>query len=76
MEKRIQHIKKNGGFASIKDLKEALTLTFSHRETKVEDRLLIYEEGYKLNSQTQIQWSSFLERNKLNAEKSFAKVIE
>jgi predicted nucleotidyltransferase component of viral defense system len=59
-----------------KDLKEALTVTFGHRETNLEERFLIYEENYKQNSQKQIQWSSFLERNKLTAENNFANVIE
>jgi hypothetical protein len=59
-----------------KDLKEALTVTFNHRETNLEERFMIYEESFKKNSQKQIQWSSFLERNKLIAEDNFAIVIE
>jgi predicted nucleotidyltransferase component of viral defense system len=58
------------------NLREALTVTFKHRMTNIEERFLIYEESYKQNSQKQIQWSSFLDRNKLTSENNFAKVIE
>lgn len=58
------------------DLKEALTVTFGHRETNIEERFLIYKDDYKQNPQKQIQWSSFIERNKLNTERNFAIVIE
>lgn len=57
-------------------LKEALLVTFNNRETDLKERHLIYEESFKQNSQKQIQWSSFLERNKLNAENNFSKVID
>jgi len=57
-------------------LKEALLVTFSNRETDIEERHLIYEESFKNNPQKQTQWSSFLERNKLTAESNFAKVVD
>lgn len=58
------------------NLKEALTVTFANRETDIEERYLIYEENFKSNEQKQIQWSSFIVRNKLTSENSFAKVID
>ena len=57
------------------DLKEALTVTFGHRKTNIEERFLIYKDDYKQNPQKQIQWSSFIERNKLNTERNFVNVI-
>lgn len=59
-----------------KDLKEALTATFNNRETNFEDRFAIYEESYKTNTQKQIQWLSFLERNKLTADNNFTNVVD
>ena len=35
-----------------------------------------YEDGFKNNPQKQIQWASFLQRNKLNAENDFAIVVD
>lgn len=58
------------------NLKEALTVSFNNRKTNIEERFQIYEDVYKNNLQKQTQWLSFLERNKLTNENSFAKVID
>lgn len=57
-------------------LKEALTVTFNNRETNIEERFQLYEDSFRTNTQKQIQWLSFLERNKLSGEKNFSKVID
>ncbi len=57
-------------------LKEALLITFSNRETDIEERHLIYEDAFKNNTQKQTQWTSFLTRNKLTTEENFAKVVD
>jgi predicted nucleotidyltransferase component of viral defense system len=57
-------------------LREALSVTFRNRETNIEDRNLIYDQSFKFNSQKQIQWTSFLTRNKLTSENNFSAVID
>jgi predicted nucleotidyltransferase component of viral defense system len=56
-------------------LREALLVTFRNRETNIEDRNIIYNQSFKSNSQKQIQWTSFLTRNKLTSENNFSVVI-
>jgi predicted nucleotidyltransferase component of viral defense system len=57
-------------------LNEALLTTFKNRETNIEDRSLIYDQSFKSDSQKQVQWSSFLTRNKLSSENNFSIVID
>ena len=57
-------------------LKQAILTTFSNRSTDIASRNKIYEESFRNDSQKQIQWSAFLERNKLLAENKFSVVIE
>ena len=66
-----------GNYQFKKDLlKQAIITTFGHRETDIKLRKEIYKESFKTNPQKQIQWFSFLERNKLMAENNFAKVVD
>ncbi|MHB1687816.1 MAG: nucleotidyl transferase AbiEii/AbiGii toxin family protein [Ignavibacteriaceae bacterium] len=66
-----------GNYQFKKDmLKKAIMETFEHRGTDIELRKEIYEESFKNNPQKQIQWASFLQRNKLNAENDFAIVVD
>jgi predicted nucleotidyltransferase component of viral defense system len=57
-------------------LKQAVLTTFSNRSTDIESRNKIYESGFRNDPQKQIQWSAFLERNKLLAEIKFTDVVE
>ncbi|OGU57729.1 MAG: hypothetical protein A2V66_17230 [Ignavibacteria bacterium RBG_13_36_8] len=61
---------------NIKNLGEAILITFKNRGTDIEDRRLIYNESFKMNAQKQVQWKSFLSRNKLTAEVDFAAVVD
>ncbi len=54
---------------------EAIKTTFKHRGTNIEDRTVIYENNFKTNTQKQVQWSAFIERNKLNTESNFSEVV-
>jgi len=56
-------------------LKEALITTFRNRGTNIEDRLMIYRDSFKENVQKQIQWTTFLQQNKLTAENNFSEVV-
>lgn len=56
-------------------LKAAIITTFRNRGTNTEDRLMIYEDNFKMNVQKQIQWTSFLRRTNLTAENIFAEVV-
>ena len=56
-------------------LKQSILTTFLNRSTDIVSRNKIYEEGFKNDSQKQIQWSAFLERNKLIAENKFTVVV-
>lgn len=57
-------------------LKEAITTTFQNRGTNLEDRNLIFGKSFMENAQKQVQWSSFVNLNKLTAETNFATVVE
>lgn len=57
-------------------LKEAIATTFQNRGTNLEDRNLIFGKSFMENDQKQVQWSSFLNRNKLTAEASFTIVVD
>jgi len=59
-----------------KTLKEALETTFKVRETKLSERKVIYEEEFKHDKTKQVQWNSFIIKNKLNADNEFKKVVE
>jgi len=58
------------------DLSSAINLTFKNRNTNLDDRKLIYENYFKKDKQKEIQWSAFLNKNKLNSESSFEIVID
>jgi hypothetical protein len=57
-------------------LKQAILTTFLNRSTDIALRNKIYEESFRNDSPKQIQWSAFLERNKLLAENKFSVVVE
>lgn len=54
---------------------EAIQTTFRHRGTNIDDRTVIYENNFKTNAQKQVQWSAFIERNKLNPARNFSEVV-
>jgi hypothetical protein len=58
------------------DLSSAINLTFKNRNTNLDDRKLIYQNYFKKDKQKEIQWSAFLNKNKLNSESSFEIVID
>jgi len=57
-------------------LKKAILTTFNHRGTDIELRKNIYKDKFKTGDKFQKYWIAFLERNKLTAENSFAKVVD
>lgn len=57
-------------------LKQAIQTTFIHRKTDISLRYKIYADIFKNDQQLQKQWSSFLNRNKLNAESNFSNVVD
>lgn len=57
-------------------LRNAILVTFENRGTNIEDRHIIYNIFFKEDKQKQIQWSSFLNLNKLIFENNFALVVE
>jgi len=59
-----------------KTLKEALETTFKTRETELSNRKFIYEEKFKNDKIKQVQWNSFITKNKLDADDEFNKVVE
>src|SRR3990172_6901889 len=66
-----------GSYQFKKDLlKEAIQSTFNHRETDIQLRTAIFKDKFKTDDQLQRYWSAFLTRNKLTAEKDFAKVVD
>jgi len=66
-----------GSYQFKKDiLKEAIQITFNHRETNIQLRTMIFEDKFKTDDQLQKYWSAFLSRNKLTAETNFTKVVD
>jgi len=59
-----------------KTLKKALGTTFKTRETELSGRKVIYDEEFKNDKTKQVQWNSFITKNKLDADKEFKKVVE
>ena len=57
-------------------LKNAILLTFNHRETDIELRKNIFNEKFKRDKKLQKYWTAFLERNKFNTENSFSNVVD
>ena len=57
-------------------LKQSVLTTFLNRSTDITSRNKIYKSSFRNDSQKQIQWSAFLERNKLLAEIKFSVVVE
>lgn len=56
-------------------LLKAIITTFNHRSTDVEQRMLIYEDKFKLDESLQKLWKAFLERNRLSSVLSFNELI-
>jgi len=57
-------------------LKKALETTFKKRETELIERKVIYKEEFKNDKTKQVQWNSFITRNKLDDDDEFKKVVE
>ncbi len=57
-------------------LKQAILNTFNYRETNIEQRKYIFDDEFKKNSQKQIQWTAFINRNNLETEENFSVVVE
>lgn len=56
-------------------LLNALSATFNHRSTNIEDRKIIFSDKFKLDKQLQLLWMAFLERSKLVSVNSFSEVV-
>jgi predicted nucleotidyltransferase component of viral defense system len=56
-------------------LREAILNTFQYRGTNIEDRAVIYDDKFKSDAQKQVQWSTFIERNKLTSENNFTEAV-
>lgn len=57
-------------------LREAISTTFIHRKTSLEDRDVVFSEVFKKDPAKQEQWAAFLRRHKLSSSKEFYEVIE
>jgi predicted nucleotidyltransferase component of viral defense system len=56
----------------IETLREAITVTFQHRRTPLEERKIIFGSDFKQNSEKQKQWKAFLSRNRLTVNEKFS----
>lgn len=61
----------NGNFL-FESLREAITVTFQHRGTPLEERKIIFGSDFKLDSEKQKQWKAFLNRNRLTFNENFS----
>ena len=57
------------------DLQEAIKLTFTNRESDLNEREFIYRNSFKEDNQKQEQWTAFINKNKLQVESKFEIVI-
>ena len=60
----------------LSSLHRAILATFRHRMTPIENRKVIFEEGFKSSKEKQTQWSAFLKRNHLESFFSFPEAVE
>lgn len=58
-----------------KTLIEAITTTFNNRSTDLESSKAIFEVKFKKNERFQNLWKAFLDRNKLENDKTFSEVV-
>jgi predicted nucleotidyltransferase component of viral defense system len=56
-------------------LLNALSATFNHRSTNIEDRKIIFSDKFKFDKQLQLLWIAFLERSKLDSNDPFQDVV-
>jgi predicted nucleotidyltransferase component of viral defense system len=54
---------------------QAITTTFNNRSTDLALSKIIFEEKFKSNKNFQKLWSAFIERNKLENDKTFSEVV-
>lgn len=71
----ILYLARNHSF-QFNTLYEAIEASFKNRQTSLIDRQVVFDQKFKNDPARQVQWNAFLNRNNLEAEKSFKKVIE
>jgi len=71
----ILYLARNHSF-EFNTLYEAIEASFKNRQTSLVDRQVVFDQKFKNDPARQVQWNAFLNRNNLEAEKSFKKVIE
>jgi len=54
---------------------QAITTTFANRSTELELSKAIFEDRFKKNDRFQNLWKAFLDRNKLENDKTFSEVV-
>lgn len=54
---------------------QAITATFANRSTELELSKAIFEDQFKKNDRFQNLWKAFLDRNKLENDKTFSEVV-
>ncbi|MDZ7690426.1 MAG: nucleotidyl transferase AbiEii/AbiGii toxin family protein [Balneolaceae bacterium] len=57
-------------------LKKAISVTFSKRQTPVQDFEYIFSEEFKMNNDKHQQWQAFLNRTTIDSDKKFSGVVE
>lgn len=57
-------------------LKQALTRTFEHRHTLLQDSSFIFEAAFKQNSDKQKQWKAFLRKTSIDCPIEFSVIVE
>lgn len=56
-------------------LVQAITTTFNHRSTDLVLSKTIFEDRFKNNERFQALWKAFLDRNKLDNQKTFSEIV-
>jgi predicted nucleotidyltransferase component of viral defense system len=54
---------------------QAITTTFNHRSTDLVLSKTIFEDQFKNNERFQALWEAFLDRNKLESNKTFSEIV-
>ncbi|MCF6271005.1 MAG: nucleotidyl transferase AbiEii/AbiGii toxin family protein [Melioribacteraceae bacterium] len=67
-------IAQNNQFTS-QNLNKAITTTFKHRKTNINDKAIIYKNTFTQDKEKQTQWNAFLKRNKLNTDTTFPQIV-
>lgn len=71
----IWYISNNSEF-NYQQMKDAVFTTFKNRLMPLEKYKIVFSADYKLDESKNVQWKTFLNRNKIDCHLSFSEIVE